>query len=63
MEERVLHLGGRLLVESQPGRGTMVSFELPLVRFPGPHGTERGPGEDPGALDGDQVQINPFRTA
>jgi signal transduction histidine kinase len=30
MEERVQHLGGRLRVESEPGRGTIVSFELPL---------------------------------
>ena len=30
MEERVVHLGGRLKVESERGRGTIVSFELPL---------------------------------
>ena len=31
MEERVRRLGGRLRIESQPGRGTLVSAELPLV--------------------------------
>lgn len=31
MEERVRRLGGRLHIESQPGRGTLVSAELPLV--------------------------------
>jgi signal transduction histidine kinase len=29
MQERVVHLGGRLQVDSEPGRGTIVSFELP----------------------------------
>lgn len=32
MEERVLHLGGVLDVSSRPGRGTTISFELPLPR-------------------------------
>jgi signal transduction histidine kinase len=31
MEERVRRLGGRLRIDSQPGRGTLVSAELPLV--------------------------------
>ncbi len=30
MQERVIRLGGRLKVESERGRGTIVSFELPL---------------------------------
>ncbi len=30
MEERVRQLGGRLRIESQPGRGTMVRAELPI---------------------------------
>jgi signal transduction histidine kinase len=30
MEERVTRLGGRLLVRSEPGRGTTLSVELPL---------------------------------
>jgi signal transduction histidine kinase len=31
MEERVRRLGGRLRIDSHPGRGTLVSAELPLV--------------------------------
>jgi signal transduction histidine kinase len=30
MEERVRRLGGRFGIESQPGRGTTVSAEIPL---------------------------------
>ena len=30
MEERIARLGGTLNVDSEPGRGTIVSFELPL---------------------------------
>src|SRR5207244_2159106 len=30
MEERVIRLGGLLAVDSERGRGTIVSFELPL---------------------------------
>jgi signal transduction histidine kinase len=60
IEERVLHLGGRLQVESEPGRGTIVSFELPLARALSP---EIGSGEGSPAHDGDHVQISPFRTA
>jgi len=31
MEERVRRLGGRLTIESSPGRGTSISAELPVV--------------------------------
>ena len=30
MQERVVRLGGTLKISSEPGRGTIVSFELPL---------------------------------
>jgi len=30
MGERILRLGGKINVDSQPGKGTMVSFELPV---------------------------------
>ena len=33
MEERVRRLGGRLAIESQLGRGTLVTAELPLVQL------------------------------
>ena len=33
MEERVRRLGGRLAIDSQPGRGTLVRAELPLVEL------------------------------
>jgi signal transduction histidine kinase len=33
MEERVLHLGGQLRVDAEPGRGTLVSFELPQAQI------------------------------
>jgi signal transduction histidine kinase len=38
MEERVRRLGGRIEVESQPGRGTVVTAELPLVELAGGNG-------------------------
>jgi signal transduction histidine kinase len=53
MEERVLHLGGSWRVDSEPGRGTIVSFGLPL----------------PGELElrneapAGHAQMRPFRTA
>jgi signal transduction histidine kinase len=50
MQERVVHLGGRLQVDSEPGRGTIVSFELPMP----PTGSN---------CEEDQVQISPLRTA
>jgi signal transduction histidine kinase len=33
MEERVRRLGGSFLIESQPGRGTTISAELPLAKI------------------------------
>jgi signal transduction histidine kinase len=30
MEERILRLGGTMNLDSQPGRGTIISFELPV---------------------------------
>lgn len=38
MEERVRRLGGKLDVESHPGRGTVVTAELPLVELAGGNG-------------------------
>jgi signal transduction histidine kinase len=31
MEERILRLGGTMKVDSQPGAGTIISFELPVA--------------------------------
>src|SRR5205085_4335498 len=33
MEERVRRLGGRLAIDSQPGRGTAIMAELPVVEL------------------------------
>jgi signal transduction histidine kinase len=33
MEERVRRLGGRLTIDSQPGRGTAVTAELPVAEL------------------------------
>ena len=56
MQERVMRLGGTLEVNSKPGRGTIVTFELPL-----PAGRPSGTGERSSA---DEVQeIIPLRTA
>jgi signal transduction histidine kinase len=59
MQERVVHLGGRLHVDSEPGRGTIVSFELPRGKPGNPAESDR----ETSAGSGDQVQISPFRTA
>ncbi len=40
MEERVRRLGGHLTIDSQPGRGTLVSAELPVVALAGKNGHE-----------------------
>jgi signal transduction histidine kinase len=54
MQERVVRLGGVLQVDSELGRGTIVSFSLPLPEKM----------ESPSGLRGAAVQeIKPFRTA
>lgn len=40
MEERVRRLGGRLTIDSQPGRGTLVAAELPLIELARKNGHE-----------------------
>jgi signal transduction histidine kinase len=32
MRERVEHLGGEFHIQSQPGHGTLVDVQLPLLR-------------------------------
>jgi signal transduction histidine kinase len=55
MTERVTQLGGHLTVESERGRGTLVSFELPLPEDLNEH-------QSAGPESGPQV-IKPLRTA
>jgi signal transduction histidine kinase len=43
MEERVRRLGGLLRIESQPGRGTLVSAELPLTELARKNGHDAHP--------------------
>jgi signal transduction histidine kinase len=45
MEERVALAGGRLRIESEPGRGTRVLAELPLARAKGAGGATVPPSE------------------
>jgi signal transduction histidine kinase len=40
MEERIRRLGGRLTIDSHPGRGTRVAAELPLVELARKNGNE-----------------------
>lgn len=40
MEERVRRLGGKLKIESSPGRGTVIAAELPLAEGANPNGTD-----------------------
>jgi signal transduction histidine kinase len=54
MRERVMHLAGKLEVNSKPGRGTIITFSLPL---PAGH-----PSADPHSDNEPQV-MRPFRTA
>jgi signal transduction histidine kinase len=35
MEERVRHLGGTFEIDSQPGRGTRLNIQLPVVSLNG----------------------------
>jgi signal transduction histidine kinase len=50
MQERVMSLSGTMTLDSRPGKGTAVTFDLPL---PVKHGTQ----------DGLRQEIRPFRTA
>lgn len=54
MRERVMYLGGKLEVISEPGKGTTVMLSLPV---PPGHQTARIPS------DGAYQEIRPFRTA
>lgn len=40
MEERMRQLGGRLEIESKPGRGTILRARLPLLNNPSPNGVQ-----------------------
>jgi len=60
MQERVRSLSGKMFVNSQPGRGTSVKFELPITHL------QRSPAERSMEAHPDRVptqEINPFRTA
>jgi signal transduction histidine kinase len=54
MQERVMHLAGTLQVDSRPGKGAIITFELPL---PDVHPSARIRADD------DFQEIRPFRTA
>jgi signal transduction histidine kinase len=54
MEERVVHLGGTLQVDSERGRGAIVSFELPV-----PNSLDRPASH----TDTENQETSPFRTA
>src|SRR5581483_11820326 len=55
MEERLVRLGGSLKVESECGRGTIVSFELPL-----PENLEETHAQE---LPAEHHETSPLRTA
>ena len=61
MQERVLRLGGTFEVNSRPGRGTIVSFGLPLPVAHQSLPAGQGPGES--SSDNEFQEIRPFRTA
>jgi glucose-6-phosphate-specific signal transduction histidine kinase len=54
MRERVMHLAGKLEVNSRPGKGTIVALSLPL---PAGHRSAGTYSEDA------YQEIRPFRTA
>jgi len=61
MQERVRRLGGTFEVNSRPGRGTIITFQLPL-----PPGHQSVPAifcHDAGASESEFQEIRPFRTA
>ena len=61
MQERVLRLGGAFEVNSRPGRGTIITFGLPLPAGHQSLPAGRGPGES--GSDNEFQEIRPFRTA
>jgi signal transduction histidine kinase len=63
MQERVMRLGGTFEVDSRPGRGTIITFGLPLPsgHQPLPASAGREPGEN--SSDNDFQETRPFRTA
>jgi len=61
MQERVRRLGGTFEVNSRPGRGTIITFQLPLPPGHQSVPASRGPGEC--ASDSEFQEIRPFRTA
>lgn len=61
MQERVLRLGGAFEVNSRPGRGTIITFGLPLPPGHQSLPAGRGPGEF--GSDNEFQEIRPFRTA
>jgi len=61
MQERVRRLGGTFEVNSRPGRGTIITFQLPLPPGHQSVPANRGPGEC--ASDSEFQEIRPFRTA
>jgi len=62
MRERVANLAGKLDVNSRLGKGTIISFELPLP--PGHQSTDPDSAGQHGNDGGDEYQeIRPFRTA
>ena len=61
MQERVLRLGGTLEVNSKQGRGTIITFELPLPGDHQPLPADRRSGER--SSDNEFQETRPFRTA
>jgi signal transduction histidine kinase len=61
MQERVMRLGGAFEVDSRPGRGTIITFSLPLPSGHQSLSTRREPGEN--NSDNEFQETRPFRTA